>query len=254
MSVNCGRVGNVEKDTKRGYFVFDPTGRHPHDPPPRCQFFLKLAHWILVDSKGPSVREKSSKNEAMLPWKDSVVAPWYTNVDQFYKYFTSQRLNFGCVITDKDNEKCDVKDGRFVQLSLPPNYMFRPVGEGTGEVDEKKEQLERAQSGIKSLMFIDDFCVMIHNVTFDKNGKVVGNITFDKNGHFKDMGTKLPEAKRIFNQYIQDVQISMYPLTADRIASIQWGSVREESEEYKSYLCQGKTKKNVEQFIQVNLL
>ena len=124
VSVNCGRVGNIEKDTKCGHFLFDPTGRHPCDPPPRCQFFLKLAHWILVDSKGPSVRPKSRKNEATLPWKDSVVAPWFTNVYEFYKRFTQQRLNFGCVITNKDNEKCDVKDGCFMQLSLPPNYMF----------------------------------------------------------------------------------------------------------------------------------
>ena len=66
-------------------------------------------------------------------------------------------------------------------------------------MEEKKETQELAQSGIKSLIFIHDFCVMIHNVTFDKNGKVVGNVTFDKNGHVKGMGTKIPEKKQAFN-------------------------------------------------------
>ena len=108
------------------------------------------------------------------------------------------------------------------------------------KVEEKKETHELAKSGIKSLIFIHDFCVMVHNVAFDKNGKVIGNITFDENGNVKGMGTKIPEQKRTFNRYIQFVQISMYQLT-DRIASIQLGSVREESEEYKHYLYPGKT-------------
>jgi hypothetical protein len=116
------------------------------------------------------------------------------------------------------NEKCDVKDGRFVQLGLPPDYMFCPIkvnkaGEDTGKVEEKKETQERAQSGIKSLIFIHDFCVMVHNVAFDKNGKVIGDITFDENGHVKGMGTKIPKQKRTFNRYIHGVLISMYQLT-----------------------------------------
>ena len=151
------------------------------------------------------------------------------------------------MVNDNDNnEKCDVKAGRFVELALPPDYMFCPkrvnkkVGEDTGKVEEKKETHELAQSGKKSLIFIHDFCVVVRNVAFNKNGKVIGNITFDENGHVKGMGTKIPEQKRTFNRYIHDVQISMYQLT-DRIASIQLGSVREETEEYKRYLYPGKT-------------
>ena len=70
VSVHCGRIGNNEGDTKCGYFLFDPTGRHSRDPPTRCQLFLKLAHWVLEGSKG----EKCRKKAATLPWKDSVVA------------------------------------------------------------------------------------------------------------------------------------------------------------------------------------
>jgi hypothetical protein len=140
-----------------------------------------------------------------LSWKDSIITPWFTNVYEFYKLVTQQRLNFGCVITDKDNEKCNVKDGQhFVQLALPPEYMFCPtkvnkIGEGIGKVEEKKETQELPQSGMISLIFIFDFCVMLHNVAFDKNGKVIGNITFDENGRVKGMGTKIPERKQTFN-------------------------------------------------------
>ena len=201
MLVHCGRIGNNEEDTKCGYFLSDPTGRHPRDPPPRCQFFLKLAHWVLEGSKGTKCRKKAATSL----WKDSVVAPWFTTVYDFYRRFTEQRLNFSCVINDNDNEKCDVKAGRFVELALPPDYMFCPKrvnkvgGEDTGKVEEKKETHELALSGIKSLIFIHDFCVMVYNVAFDKNGKVIGNITFDENGHVKGMGTKVPEQKRTFN-------------------------------------------------------
>ena len=227
VSVHCARIGNNGGDTKCGYFHFDPTGRNLRDPPPRCRFFLKLAHWVLEGSNDGCCRKKA----ATLQWKDSVVAPWFTKVFEFYRRFTEQRLNFGCVINDNDNEKCDINDGRFVQLALPPNYMFCPT-----KVEEKKKTQELALSGIKSLIFIHDFCVMVHNNAFDKDGKVVGNITFDQTGHVNGMGSKIPVPKRAFNRYINDVQISMYQLT-DRIASIQMGSLREESEEYKHYLC-----------------
>jgi hypothetical protein len=56
-----------------------------------------------------------------LPWKDDVVAPWFINVHEFYVRFTRQRLNFAYVITDKDNERCDIEDGRFRPLNLPPD-------------------------------------------------------------------------------------------------------------------------------------
>jgi hypothetical protein len=56
VSVHCGRIGNKE-DTKCGYFLFDPTGRHPRDTPPRCQFFFKWAHWILEGSKGANAEK-----------------------------------------------------------------------------------------------------------------------------------------------------------------------------------------------------
>jgi hypothetical protein len=230
VSVHCARIGDNGGDTRCGYFHFDPTGRNRRDPPPRCRFFLKLAHWILEGSNDGCCRKKAATSQ----WKDSVVAPWFTKVFEFYKRFTEQRLNFGCVINDNDNEKCDINDGRFVQLAfLLPNYMFCST-----KAEEKKETQEL--SGIKSLIFIHDFCVMVHNNAFDKDGKVVGNITVDQTGHVNGMGSKIPVSKRAFSRYINDVQISMYQLT-DRIASIQMGSLREESEEYKHYLCPGKT-------------
>ena len=84
---------------------------------------------------------------------------------EFYVRFTQQRLNFGCVITDKDNDKCDLEDGRFRPLTLAPNYVL--LHEGSPELDENKATLETAQSGMKSLIFIHNFCIMVHAVTFD---------------------------------------------------------------------------------------
>jgi hypothetical protein len=252
MAVNCAGIENNEKDRMCGYFLFDPTGtRNPRHPPMRCKFFLKLAHLILNDETVPLSKQKGEKS----PWKDSVVAPWFTTLHEFYKRFTRQTLNFGCVMTDKDNEKCDIEDGRFRLLKLPPGYMFcstkggdvqeneghedRP-GDVNPNVKERKEKLERTQSGIKSLIFIHDFCTMVHNVTLENIGNVKGDMTFDDNGVVSGMGRQIPHSKRMFNQYIQDVQMSLYQLT-DRIASTQMGLVREESDEYEEYLRPGKT-------------
>jgi hypothetical protein len=105
-------------------------------------------------------------------------------------------------------------------------------------LDENKATLETAQSGIKSLIFIHDFCIMVHAVTFDTSGKVKGNITFDNNGHVEGMGRQIPKSKRGFNRYIHDVYVSLFQLI-DRIASTHFGSVREGTDEYKRYLRPG---------------
>jgi hypothetical protein len=128
------------------------------------------------------------------PWKDDVVAPWFINADEFYVRFPRQRLNFGCVITDKDNEKCDFEDGRFTLLTLPPDYVL--LHEGSPELDKNKVTLETAQSGTKSLIFIHDFCIMVHAVTFNTSGKVKGNITFDNNVHVEGMGRQIPNQNK----------------------------------------------------------
>ena len=213
VAVNCDRNGNKERDPRCGYFLFDPTRtRDPRDPPMQCKFFLKLAYMILKDEK--------------------VVALCFTTLQKFYKAFTNQSLNFGCVINDNDNERCDIEDGRFNQLNLPSDYMFSST---TGQATMGQEKLERERSGIKSLIFIHDFGTMVHDVTFDNSGDVKGGITFDDNGVVSGMGRQLPRSKKMFNQLIREVHMSLYQLT-DRIASTQMGSVREESEEYVQYL------------------
>jgi hypothetical protein len=79
--VNCGKIGNIEKDTKRGYILLDPTGRrHPRDPPPHCRFFLKLVHLILSPDNDPSVSPVKKRVVCeSSPWKDDVLAPWFIN-------------------------------------------------------------------------------------------------------------------------------------------------------------------------------
>ena len=227
--MNCQKVGNDGNDSECGYFLLDPTGRlGPGDPPPPCLFFLKLVHSILSPENEPSASQAKTKvGRQKSPWKDDVVAPWFTTVNEFYLRFTRQTLNFGCVITDKDNETCDITNGRFRPLTLSPDYVL-----------VRYQELDKARSGIKSLIFIHDFCIMVHAVTFDTSGNVKGNITFDNNGHVKGMGRKIPDSKRQFKQYIHDVQVSLFQLI-DRIASTQFGSVWEETDEYKKYLHPG---------------
>ncbi|KAI2504549.1 hypothetical protein MHU86_9859 [Fragilaria crotonensis] len=142
----------------------------------------------------------------------------------FYVGFTRQSVNFGCVVTDKNNETCDIEKGRFRPLSLPPDYIL---------IQETSKDV--AQSGLKSLIFIRDFCVMVHDVTFDTSGNVKGDITFDRNDNVKGMGRNIPTSTRKFAHYLHDVYVSLFQLI-DRIASSNFGSVREEAHEYKKYL------------------
>ena len=61
VAVNCGKTGKNEKDTKCGYFLFDPTGkRHPTKPPPICGFFLKLVHFVLSPENDEKARAQKS--------------------------------------------------------------------------------------------------------------------------------------------------------------------------------------------------
>jgi hypothetical protein len=78
-----------------------------------------------------------------------------------------------------------------------PNYDL--LHEGSPELDENKATLETAQSGMKSLIFIYNCCILVHAVTFDTSGKVKGNITFDNNGHVEGMGRQIPRSRRGFN-------------------------------------------------------
>jgi hypothetical protein len=56
IAVNCGNIGNNEKDTKRGYFLLDPSGRrNARDAPTHCRIFLKLVHLIHSPENDPSV-------------------------------------------------------------------------------------------------------------------------------------------------------------------------------------------------------
>jgi hypothetical protein len=117
VAVNCGKTGNNDNDTKCGYFLFDPTGKRLRsDPPPICRFFLKLVHFILSPENDPNAKARKPKEEKKRessPWKDKVVAPWFFNMHSFYVGFTRQSVNFGCVVTDKNNETCDIEKGRF---------------------------------------------------------------------------------------------------------------------------------------------
>jgi hypothetical protein len=104
-------------------------------------------------------------------------------------------------------------------LTLPPDYVL--LHKGSPELDENRATLEMA---MKSLIFIHNFCIMVHALTFDTNGKVKGNITFDNNGHVEGMGRQIPKSKQGFNRYIHDVCVSFFQLI-DRIASTHFGSV-----------------------------
>ena len=88
IAVNCERNENEKDKPCHRYLLFGPTGRRdPRDPPPRCQFFLNLEHFILSakDDSGPPVpRVKWNAS----PWKDDVIAPWFINVYEFYLHFT----------------------------------------------------------------------------------------------------------------------------------------------------------------------
>jgi hypothetical protein len=231
IAVNCARIKKNGKDKNGeevkpcGFIMFHPNRKHEESfvkPPMTCLFFLKFAHFILNpknDSSKDAVRRKKLPNSE---WANSILTPYFSSVRDFFQRFRRRTLNFGCINNDEvDDELCDIKHGHFKRLTLPENYALL-------RDDCFGENMEQAIGGVKSVIFIHDFCKMIYLTTTHE-------ISFDEEGNVKGMGIGIPPTKRKFKEYVLDLYVSIFQMI-DRIADTNIGSDRKGSDEYKEYL------------------